>query len=77
LYEEHWEVTVPRYVWISDFFEPGGTMMLQTKKKLLIGYDHRLHIGLHGCKLGLGHEGGHLIDMHGGSRWRISEGEDE
>lgn len=73
LYEESWYEAVPDYVWISAV---EGTMVLQELERRLIGYSHRRHIGLHGCKLGLGHDGGHLIDMHGGSRWRISEDED-
>lgn len=74
LYEEHWEVAVPVYVELSVV---SGTSILQEREKFLVRYDHRLHIGLHGCLLGLGHDGGHLIDMHGGSRWRISEEEDD
>jgi hypothetical protein len=74
LYEEHWEVSVPNYVWISAV---EGTMVLQEMERRLVGYSRRLHIGLHGCLLGLGHVGGHLIDMHGGSRWRISDIEED
>jgi len=70
LYEEQWTKAVPQYVWLTAV---EGTMVLQELERRLIGYEHRLVIGLHGCRLGEGHEGGHLIDMHGGSRWRIGE----
>jgi hypothetical protein len=74
LYEESWTVAVPKYVLVPEIV---GTAMTQYVHKVLIGYDERLHIGLHGCLLGEGHEKGHLIDMHSGSRWRVSDIEDD
>lgn len=74
LYEEHWEVAVPKYALVPEIV---GTAMTQYVHKIHIGYDYRLHIGLHGCLLGQGHDGGHLIDMHGGARWRIGDVEED
>lgn len=67
-------MAVPQYALVPEVV---GTAMTQYVHKICIGYDHRLHIGLHGCLLGEGHDHGHLIDMHGGSRWRIWEEDDE
>jgi hypothetical protein len=79
LYEEDWYEPKPEYVLVNTFESYAPTMALQEKAKRLIGYHQRLHIGLAGCRLGIDHEGGHLVDTrHGRVRvWIEDESDDK
>lgn len=74
LYEEWAWQRVAEHAWISEI---DGTSVLQTQRRITVGYRDRLHIHLQQCLLGAGHDGGHLTDTrHGRIRWSIVEDDD-